>query len=552
MKVFRACGMKMEPNFSIGMETVDHGHISRPRRVAHRRDLTYQFPVYRWLSWLVVAGFAAGLALMYLVAGMFGIPAPLGWAFLVVVFCAGIALLERPKALLAAMMFYFLLMPGNRLLGLMGLPLPGFIDELFFVPFLAVIVMTLIQRADKPSGLWFPAAFMGVAALSWYVNGKPSAFTTVRVTLVLLKSFIIWYYCRMTCTFKTVSDFWKWGLLYIHYAALHFLYNCLWQGRPWVTRHWDNSGGLFGPDGSGAAHFVGYISILALFLLAAWWFTEGRRATKRMKAWMLFLGIVLVYDLAFMTDTKHALLIMPAAFLPILFHQSIPRRVRMGLLFGGTIVTALGIWYVVASTGTYQFANFATQMLDSPKGEAYRAVTADFPFLVHYPVLGAGPGRFFSQQAVDSGAPLARRYVIPYRDEDARAALTHRATNRTGGSLLRAPTADVLILMGEFGWLGAVLYAIFLLWILASLWRKASRSSALGLVYLALSAGLLFLCATMLFAPIGTVHSVVFPWWMLMGRVWDMRVPGGRDGDALPSAESTPAFPADDSVPSQA
>jgi hypothetical protein len=510
-------------------------HAGGVRRIPHRRDTTYQFPVYRWLSWISIAGYAIGLGCMYLLLGMFGIPAPIGWAVLVILFCVGIALLERPKALLNTMMFYFLLMPGNRLLGLLGLPLPGFIDELFFVPFIAVIVMNLIQRSEMPAGLWFPAAFMGLAALSWYVNGKPAPFTAFRVTLVLLKSFIIWYFCRMTCTFKNVSEFWKWGLLYIHYAALHFLYNCLWQGRPWVTRHWDNSGGLFGPDGSGAAHFVGYISILALFLLAAWWFTEGRRASKRMKIWMLFVGVVLAYDLAFMTDTKHAVLIMPVAFLPMLFHQAIPLRVRMGLLFGGTAVMALGFWYVVASTGTYQFANFATQMIDSPKGEAYQAVTADFPYLVHYPLLGAGPGRFFSQQAVDSGAPLARRYVIPYRDEDARASLTHRSTNRTGGSLLLSPTADVLVLMGEFGWLGAALYASFLLWILVALWRKATGFSGMGLVCLSLSAGLLFLCVTMLFAPIGTVHSVVFPWWMLMGRIWDMDVPDGRNRPVLAS-----------------
>ena len=66
----------------MGIATDGQGRERRTLRVAHRRDLTYQFPVYRWLSWLVVAGFAAGLGLMYLLAGMFGIPAPLGWAFL--------------------------------------------------------------------------------------------------------------------------------------------------------------------------------------------------------------------------------------------------------------------------------------------------------------------------------------------------------------------------------------------------------------------------------------------------------------------------------------
>ena len=83
---------------------------------------TYQFPVYRWIGWLTVAGFALGLTAMFFIAGMFGVPAPLGWAFLVIVFAAGALLLDRPNLLLTLMIFYFLLMPSNRLLGLVGLP----------------------------------------------------------------------------------------------------------------------------------------------------------------------------------------------------------------------------------------------------------------------------------------------------------------------------------------------------------------------------------------------------------------------------------------------
>ena len=84
----------------------------------------YQFPVYRWIGWLTVAGFAIGLTMMFFISGMFGIPAPLGWAFLVIVFSVGTLLLDRPKLLLFLMMFYFMLMPMNRFLGLLALPLP--------------------------------------------------------------------------------------------------------------------------------------------------------------------------------------------------------------------------------------------------------------------------------------------------------------------------------------------------------------------------------------------------------------------------------------------
>ena len=144
---------------------------------------TYQFPIYRWIGWLAVAGFAIGLTVMFFISGMFGIPAPLGWAFLVIVFSVGTLLLDRPKLLLFLMMFYFMLMPMNRLFGLVALPLPTFIDELFFLPFIAVIVMNRIQRRQLAEATSFPLVFCLIAALSWYVNGKPAVFTAVRVTL---------------------------------------------------------------------------------------------------------------------------------------------------------------------------------------------------------------------------------------------------------------------------------------------------------------------------------------------------------------------------------
>ena len=31
----------------------------------------YQFPVYRWMGWLAVAGFAIGLTMMFFISGMF-------------------------------------------------------------------------------------------------------------------------------------------------------------------------------------------------------------------------------------------------------------------------------------------------------------------------------------------------------------------------------------------------------------------------------------------------------------------------------------------------
>ena len=128
---------------------------------------TYQFPVYRWIGWLAVAGFAIGLTIMFFISGMFGIPAPLGWAFLVIIFSLGTLLLDRPKLLLLTMLFYFMLMPKNRILGLLAVPLPNFIDELFFLPFIAVIVMNWIQRRQLQEATVFPLAFCLIGAISW-------------------------------------------------------------------------------------------------------------------------------------------------------------------------------------------------------------------------------------------------------------------------------------------------------------------------------------------------------------------------------------------------
>ncbi|MDD4341172.1 MAG: hypothetical protein PHO14_02950, partial [Kiritimatiellae bacterium] len=120
---------------------------------------SYQFPVYRWIGWLTVGGYVIGLTIMFFIAGMFGVPAPLGWAGIVILFTTGALLLDRPKLLLMVMLFYLLLMPANRFLGLISLPLPGFLDELFFLPFLAVIVMNWIQRRQLEEATIFPILF---------------------------------------------------------------------------------------------------------------------------------------------------------------------------------------------------------------------------------------------------------------------------------------------------------------------------------------------------------------------------------------------------------
>lgn len=492
------------------------------------RRTTYQFPVYRWIGWLAVAGFAVGLTIMFFISGMFGVPAPLGWAALVILFTLGALLLDRPKLLLGVMLFYFLLMPGNRVLGLVGLPLPDFIDELFFLPLIAVIVMNWIQRRQLKEATFFPVVFGLVAGLSWYVN-RPPIFTAVQVTLIMLKSYILWYYCRLTCTFEDEKQLLRWVWVYCVYAAVQFFYNVLWQQGIWLKFHPDASGGVFGPAGAGGAHIVGYISIFALLLIAGWWVGAGRRVSGRKRRMVLLMAVLIAYDLIFMTDTKHGLVLLPIAFLPFLLHPKFPARLRLGLVIGGAAFMLASFAYFQMVLGGGRIRPFLNSFSQSPKGEMSYAVTADFRHLVPYPLLGAGPGRFASQKAVEARTPLARRYIIPYVDEQRRLAYFGNALAGTAAasSILGIPNTDLFVLMGEFGWLGALAYYSFLFWVAVRLWKK-SRDIPLVQTeagfFIALCSCLIFFAFTTALLPTATVPVLAFPLWILIGRIWDMRV----------------------------
>ncbi len=492
---------------------------------------SYQFPVYRWIGWLTVAGYAAGLTAMFFISGMFGIPAPLGWAFLVITFVVGAMLLDRPKLLLGAMMFYFLLMPSNRLMGLLLLPLPTFLDELFFLPFIAVIVMNWIQRRQLKEATLFPVAFCVLAGLSWYVNGKPAIFTAIQVTLVMLKFYIIWYYCRLTCTFENARQLslWLWG--YVVYIAIQFLYNCLWQQGPWLRFHPDASGGVFGPMG-GNAHLVGYLSVFGLICIAGWWVSLGASASRRRRWAVGLLALVIAYNLIFMTDTKHALVLFPFAFAPFLFHPHFPVRLRIWLLGAGAGFVLMSIVYFNTMIGGMRVASTWEAIKESPKADMFYAVTGDFSHLVRYPMLGAGPGRFASNQAREARVPLARRYILPYYDEERRRGYFGVQGTTVAASVVGLVNTDFFVLMSEFGWLGAATYYLFMGWVTVRLFRKSvalPRGHLVSGVYLALCCCNIFMVMVTMLTSVATIPVMVFPLWLLIGRTWDMRVEGPGD-----------------------
>lgn len=513
---------------------------SAPRRMPESQRSTYQFPVYRWINWLAVAGYGVGLVAMFFLSAMVGLPAAILWPFFVVLFCAGVALLGRPKALMNVMIFYFLLMPSNRLLGLLPLPLPGFIDELFFVPFIAVIVMNLIQGRTVKEGNWFPLLFGLVTILSWYLNGKKVPFTAMKILLVNLKFFIIWYFCRLCLTFKDSRELFRWCWMFILFAAMQFPYNVLWQRGPRVRVNPDFSGGVFGPD-SYAAHVVGYISMISLFLLVGWSVTRLARLSFWKKTWLALTALVIFYDMVFMTDTKHVLVLGPLVCGVLLFLPGLSTRLKLQMTVLGILVLLAGFYYVSTQRMTNYWRtlrNFET----TPKGQLFKAVTSDFPKLVPYPIFGAGPGRFASDAARENMAPLARRYIIPYYDAARRLGYYGQKGVTAISSVAGSVNTDFFYIISEFGWFGEAVYVVFwgycILHLFAKGIRARGRSDAWG-VYLALGVSLLLFMLLQLLTSVCTVACLAFPVWMLVGRAWDME----EDGGAAPESTQEALLP---------
>jgi len=507
------------------MATNEQGQTMRARPMAHRRNFSHQFPVYRWMAWIAIAGYLAGMGAMHFVSGTFGIPSAIAWPFLVFVFCAGVALLEHPRALMTTMMFYVLLMPSNRLFGLLALPLPGFIDELFFVPFIAVIVMNLVQGRVAKGGNWFPCLFGVVAALSWYANGKQGLPLTVKILLVNFKFFIIWYFCRLTLTFKDSKELFRWCWLFIVFAAIQFPYNVLWQGAPWPRIHPDLSAGVFGPN-SKAAHYVGYLSVVALFLLAGWGATQWRKLSARRRWGMFFLGAVIFYDLVFMTDTKHVLVLIPLVGAGAFFLPGIPARFKAWTGVLAVLVLVAGGFYFKEQGVTKNYTRTLRSFASTPKGRLFRAVTTDFHHLVPYPVLGAGPGRFASNESREARTPLARIYINPYYDEARRLEYFGRRGSTAISSVIGSVNTDFFFIVSEFGWFGEIVYLAFWLYCAFFLYHKGvvsrrARSEAWG-VYFALSATVVLFMALQLLTSVCTMGCLAFPVWMLVGRAWDL------------------------------
>jgi hypothetical protein len=349
----------------------------------------------------------------------------------------------------------------------------------------------------------------------------------MRVTLITLKFYILWYFCRQNCPVDDEKRLGRWMWMYVAYAAVQYLYNILWQRAPWVTTHPDSSGGVFGPERIfGGAHIVGYISIFALFLLAGWWVSVGRSARPKQRFWGLFCTLIIAYDLVFMTDTKHALILAPFAFLPFLFHPAFSVRLRMSVLGVGFLFILSTVFYFQIAVGQMGLFRQMNAFKDSPKIEMLYAVTEDFSHLVPYPLLGAGPGRFTSNQATEARTPLARRYILPYDDQQRRMAYWGRGGDVAQASILGIVRTDFFKLMGEFGWLGTIVFYAFHVWIVVRLFHKSLEWPLDHLVsglFLGLSCCVIFFMFITLLIGVATIPVVAFPLWVFIGCIWDIK-----------------------------
>jgi hypothetical protein len=466
---------------------------------------------------LAVLGFLVGLIASFWVAGIFGFPAPLFWASIVTAFILGVFLLQKPKIFLVLTFLYYTTFLNGVLFGTIYVPLPfaRLLDELLLAVPLAYLVMRAINR-DLPRGAtFFPLLYVLLAWISYKANGVPKL-PWFRTVLSFAKFYVYWYFVRALGPWSYAEKKrWFWGL-YI-FAVAQFFMNVIWQQNVVLTKHPDFSVGTLGN-----AHLVGYVSACSLFWVIAWFFSEGLAASLGRRL-TVFLGMVLItYNFIFLTDTKHALVIFPFVAWPLFFHQSISARYRLGLALGLMLFLVLSSWYIAYGPYTMRapVADYIQMLRWSGKGYLYKIILKELPrgnpifFL-----LGAGPGNFCSTGAIYGFTPLAVKYVIPYIVQGLRS-----GGGAAEASVLGSPTSSLLVLLGEFGWLGAINYLGFWIWTIFRMWKLARQSPKFDWdtgQRLALVCVLSFLLVLATLSDLFAFAQIVMPIWTMVALYWE-------------------------------
>lgn len=451
---------------------------------------------------------------------MLGFPAAFFWPSLVILFLVGVMFLQMPKLYLLLMfLFYgffaaFASSQGVRVIPV-RIPLERVLDEIFLVVPLAVIVMRFVQktspREETRLGLFFPL----LAALSWYVNNVPTL-NALRVTLAYMKFYILWYFVRCIGPWSE-KERRRLFRLFVFFALVQVVVNmAMWQRGIWARMHPDCSVGTIG-----SAHFVGYVSAFALFMVGAWILfpSEGRRplVTLAGAAVLLLIG----YNLVFLTDTKHGLFIAPFAGLPLVVHPRLAWRKKLALITGA-VVFCLASWIYFRLAQVYVVHSGVRtvwqQVRRAGKGAILRVIFTVFPRELPFFPLGAGPGNFCSSVGLFSLRPLAVKYVLPHTP------WAYGGGQVISTSFLGGPFSGFNTLVGEFGVPGAALYYLFWAHVLRHLWRRARDPAASSFdagQRTALVCSILFFVAVNFLFEVFIIHIFTICLAVLVGAHWD-------------------------------
>jgi hypothetical protein len=311
----------------------------------------------------------------------------------------------------------------------------------------------------------------------------------------MLKFYIVWYYCRLTCTFESMRQMSKW------LGATSSTWRCNSSTIAW----WQQGRGCgsiptraaecSGPMG-GTAHLVGYLCVFALICIAGWWVSAGGAASRKRRWLVGFLTLVIAYNLIFMTDTKHALVLFPFAFAPFMFHPHFPgaaadladgRRRRVRAFFGGLHQHGDGRRAAGPDLGVDQ--GFAQRRPVLTRDGRFFPIWCAIRFWARSRKVRIQPGTGSPGALGPALHPAVLRRSPPAR-------LFSAAGTTVVSSVAGSVNADFFVLMGEFGWIGAAAYYLFMAWVAIRLFRKSvalPRRNLVSGVYMALCCCLIFL-----------------------------------------------------------
>ncbi len=190
---------------------------------------------------------------------------PLELAFLVIV-SGGVVRLDPPGVRL---MMFTHAMPGNRA---GPLPAPAGSSIIVLPAFNAVIVRTgSSAQADGPR---FSRRLLSDCALSWYVNGKPSAFTSMQVShhAEFLYSLVL---LRFDLYVENEHQLLRWSDLHL-YATMQFFITYGAKGR---AKYHPITAAVCSPEGFRSAHTSA--TMLFALLCCRWWVCVGHRLRRK-------------------------------------------------------------------------------------------------------------------------------------------------------------------------------------------------------------------------------------------------------------------------------